>query len=232
MTLLGRAKRLLRRDPDFLPREAYSQDGEDLVLERLLGGKKVGTYVDVGAHHPIRFSNTYLFYRRGWSGINIDAQPGSMVPFQTVRPRDTNIQVGIGSTPGSFPYFRFNEPALNTFDAEEARKKDVEPYNLIEVINVPVRRLADVLDEHVPKGTEIDFLTVDVEGRDLDVLQSNDWSRFRPRLVLAETLRTDLLALGESPVAAYLGGEGYMPVAKVYSTTFFEYSPDSDVSRR
>ena len=57
---------------------SFSQEGEDLVLARIFEGKKNGFYVDIGAHHPTRFSNTHYFYRRGWSGINIDAMPGSM----------------------------------------------------------------------------------------------------------------------------------------------------------
>ena len=57
----------------------YSQEGEDMILGKIFSGQKHGFYVDVGAHHPLRFSNTYLFYLKGWRGINIDAMPGSMV---------------------------------------------------------------------------------------------------------------------------------------------------------
>jgi FkbM family methyltransferase len=219
-----RLKRAVLGDPDSRPREAYAQDGEDLILDRLLRGQVVGTFVDIGAHHPIRFSNTYLFYRRGWRGINVDAQPGSMRPFRQIRSEDTNIEVGVGSTPGSFPYFRFDEPALNTFDPIEAKLKDAKPYHLLEVVNVPVCRLDDILGESLPKGSAIDFLSVDVEGRDLDVLKSNDWGRFRPRFVLAETLRTDLLTLDKCPTVAFLGEVDYTPVCKAYNTTFFERS--------
>jgi FkbM family methyltransferase len=222
MGAIGWIKRVLGRDPNFLPREAYAQDGEDVILERLLDGQTNGFYVDIGAHHPMRFSNTYLFYRKGWHGINIDAQPGSMAPFRRHRQRDTNLESGVGTLPGSFPYFRFDEPALNTFDPAEAKRKDAPPYHLLEVVEVAVRRLDDILNEHLPTGEEITFLTVDVEGRDLDVLQSNDWTRFRPRFVLAETLRADLLSIQEGDVSKFLAGVGYVPIAKAYNTTFFE----------
>lgn len=221
MKLIAALIRLLRGDPNMKPRRCYGQDGEDLILDRLLEGQKIGFYVDVGAHHPVRFSNTYLFYRRGWRGINIDAEPGSMRMFRKHRNRDINVECGVAARSGVFPYFRFNEPALNTFDENEAKLKDQPPYRLIERVDVRVRRLDDLLAEHLPSGQNIDFLTIDVEGKDLEVLESNDWDRFRPRFILAETLRTDILALASCPVVRLLGGKGYRPVAKAYNTTFF-----------
>ena len=73
----------------------FSQNGEDLILNRLLENKSNGFFVDVGAHHPVRFSNTYLSYLNGWNGINIDAMPNSMMIFDKIRPRDINIEVGL-----------------------------------------------------------------------------------------------------------------------------------------
>lgn len=217
-------RRLLRRDLNMVPQTCYGQDGEDLVLDRFLEHQLEGFYVDVGAHHPVRFSNTYLFYRRGWRGINIDAEPGSMQSFRKLRSRDINIECGVAGHGGLMTYFRFNEPALNTFDEGEARLKDKEPYKLIEQVDVPVRRLDDLLDQYMPFGQNIDFMTVDVEGKDHEVLASNDWERYRPRYILAETLRTDMLHLTECPVVKLLASVGYKPVAKAYNTTFFASS--------
>jgi len=215
---------MLGPDPDFKPNHCYGQDGEDLILDRMLDRQATGFFVDVGAHHPVRFSNTYLFYQRGWSGINIDAQPGSMAAFRKYRARDINLEFGVDIAQGSLPYYQFNEPALNTFDAAEARLKDKEPYRITGQVVVPVHRLADVLDKYLPKGMEIDFISVDVEGKDLSVLQSNDWNRYRPRFVLAETLRTELLKMSNCPVVSFMQSNGYLPVAKAYNTTFFERS--------
>lgn len=75
--------------------KSYAQQGEDLILREMLAYAQSGFYVDVGAHHPFRFSNTYLFYKQGWRGINIDAMPGSMKLFDRFRPRDINIQCGV-----------------------------------------------------------------------------------------------------------------------------------------
>ena len=217
-----RAIRRLFRYRDFQPLRSFGQNGEDLILDRMLEKEEAGFYVDVGAHHPVRFSNTYLFYRRGWRGINIDAQPGSMRLFRKHRPRDINIECGVAARAGTLSYFRFNEPALNTFDESEAKLKDVAPYRIVDRVEVGVRPLRDLLAEFLPAGQAIDFMSVDVEGLDAEVLGSNDWNRFRPRIVLAETLRTDILAIASCPTVRLLGEVGYKPVAKAYNTTFFE----------
>ena len=133
----------------------FGQDGEDLTLNRLLNGQKAGFYVDIGAHHPVRFSNTYMFYRRGWNGINVDAEPGSMQLFEKIRPLDRNIESGVAGSPGVMKYFRFNEPALNTFSESEARLKNSYPYSIIDTIEVPVQRLDDLLDKYLPEGQEV-----------------------------------------------------------------------------
>lgn len=221
MTPRSIINRLLMRDPDMAAQLCYGQDGEDLVLDRMMERQQTGFYVDVGAHHPVRFSNTYLFYRRGWRGINIDAQPGSMKKFERVRPRDINIECGVAGSAGCLTYYRFNEPALNTFDAHEARLKDTPPYRLVDTIEVDVERLDTLLARHMPTDVQIDFMSIDVEGKDLEALESNDWTRFRPRFILAETLRTDMLHLADCPVVQLLGGVGYEPVGKANNTTFF-----------
>lgn len=220
-SLLRGIKTMITGDPALKPNLCFGQDGEDLILDRLLDRQAKGFYVDVGAHHPARFSNTYLFYQRGWRGINIDAMPGSMRAFKRLRPRDINIEAGVAGVADQLAYFQFNEPALNTFDADEAQHKNKPPYRLLNTTNVQVERLDRILDQHMPPGQLIDFMSVDVEGKDYEVLRSNDWQRYRPRFVLAETLRTDLLKLRDCPVTDFLITVGYRPIAKAYNTSFF-----------
>jgi len=226
MNIKSLVRTLLRKGPFFEPQQCYGQDGEDLILDRLLEYQAKGFYVDVGAHHPVRFSNTYLFYRRGWHGINIDAMPGSMKQFNRARPRDINIECGVAKQAGTLSYHRFNEPALNTFDTTEAALKDRAPYRLLDKVEVSVQRLDVLLERHLSAGQHIDFLSVDVEGKDLEVLQSNDWGKFRPRFILAETLRTDIMNMDACPIVRYLMDLGYKPVAKAYNTTIFVSAED------
>lgn len=222
MSLRAIASRVLKGDPLRRPRLCYGQNGEDLVLDRLVDGQREGFFVDVGAHHPVRFSNTYLFYRRGWRGINIDAEPGSMAPFAKLRPRDVNVEAGVASAPGSMTYFRFDEPALNTFNPDEAALKDGGAFHVIEKVQVKMLRLDAILAQYLPTGQRIDFMSIDVEGQEIDVFESNDWDRFRPRFLAAETLRTSLLDLGDNEIVKWLVKTGYRPITQAYNTTFFE----------
>ena len=109
--------------------KSYSQEGEDMILRRIFENQENGFYVDVGAHHPKRFSNTYFFYKHGWKGINIDALPNSMSLFKKLRPRDVNIEQPISDNVESLTYYHFNEPALNGF-SKDLSEKGIEMANI------------------------------------------------------------------------------------------------------
>jgi len=222
-------KRLALRVLDFFRfHRSYSQDGEDMVMRALfesLPKNYRGFFVDVGAHHPVRFSNTYHFYRKGWRGINIDATPGSMRSFGWMRRRDINLELGIGAEKGSLTFFCFDEPALNTLSEEVAQERaSGGRYKIIKKVEVPVLPLREVLQQHLPSGTKIDFFSVDVEGMDEMVLRSNDWEVFRPSFILAEDVHFDLNA-GKtygSGVYAFLQEQGYEMAAKTPRTLIFK----------
>jgi len=198
---------------------SFSQEGEDGVLQRLFERKSVGFYVDVGSHHPQRFSNTYRFYLRGWNGINIDPLPGSKARFDALRGRDISLELGISDHPGELVYHAFEEPALNTFDAGVAASRDS---GLISVTKIQVYRLCDVLDQYLSPDQKIDFLSIDVEGLDLQVLRSNNWSNYRPTYVLAEALgMRDVQHVIESDLNQYMSSIGYSLFAKCVNTLFF-----------
>ena len=201
---------------------SYSQEGEDLVLARLLEGRTAGFYVDVGAHHPARFSNTCFFYRQGWHGINIEPAPDALAVFERERPHDINLQSGVAENPGTLTYYVFNDAALNTFD--ESLKRDREAntsYRVVRTIPIPVQRLDTILKRHLPDGQAIDFMSIDVEGLDLQVLRSNDWRAFRARFVLVEALGFKLEQADSDPVHAHMTGVGYELVAKTLNTLFY-----------
>ena len=209
---------------------SYAQEGEDLLLLRMFSDTRSGVYVDVGAHHPFRFSNTQLLHERGWRGINIDARPGSMENFRRFRPLDANLEIGISGARIRLVYHVFAEPALNTFDAELARVRLSQGWKQVCTQTIDCYPLAEILAREVPKlGTRsIDLLSVDVEGLDLEVLRSNDWQRFRPRAIVAEILGTDVASMSDSEVTRFLGSVGYRPYAKlVNSAIFLRNDPDT-----
>jgi len=211
--------------------KAYSQEGEDMILRNIFEGQKKGFYVDVGAHHPKRFSNTYLFYKMGWSGINIDAMPGSMKAFDKIRSRDINLEVAVSDKKETLTYYVFDEPALNGF-SEEISEERIKRGNhrVVDEVRLETSTLEEILDNYLPQGLEIDFLSVDVEGFDLRVLRSNNWQKYRPRFVLVESLEFELEKMDEDNVYRYLKGEGYSLYAKAVTTLVFKRNEDNDLS--
>ena len=207
---------------DVYATKSYSQDGEDMILRRIFGRKSDGFYVDVGAHHPRRYSNTNFFYRSGWSGINIEPNPDAIRIFQRARPRDINLQLGVSDQSGSLNYHQFDEPALNTFDEELAQSRLAKTsYKLKKIVPVRVETLGEILAQHLPANQEVDFLSIDVEGLDLKVLRSNDWARFRPKYVVVEALGVSLEEIKEADAYRFMVAQGYELFAKTFNTLMF-----------
>jgi FkbM family methyltransferase len=142
--------------------------------------------------------------------------------FRAGRRRDINLELGVSDRAGLLKYHVFEEPALNTFD-EKVAKSRVEntPYKLKRVIDVRVERLDDILTDNLPAGRDIDFLSIDVEGLDFKVLQSNDWQRFRPKCVIVEALGTPLEQVRESEVYLFMARAGYELIAKTFNSLIF-----------
>jgi len=209
-------------------RVSYAQEGEDLILSRFFHNRKAGFYVDVGAHHPMRYSNTYLLYRRGWHGINIDAMPGSMKLFQRFRSRDVNIEMAVSDIAGELVFYMFDEPAFNTCSAQLAQQYADLGHPVRRKQHVPCLPLQSILERHAAHCDRIDLLSIDVEGEDMKALTSNDWQRFRPVFVLVEILgMQDMDDVHASEEAKYLSQQGYQVVAKTVNTVFFK---DMDVA--
>lgn len=206
---------------DLYAQKSYSQEGEDMILRRIFEHQSVGFYVDVGAHHPKRFSNTYFFYKRGWKGINIDAMPGSMRLFKLYRPRDVNIEAAISDKSEDLTYFIFNETALNTFDPELAHKRNPDSYKLVTKQIIKTQTLASILRKSLPRDQKIDIVSIDVEGLDLNVLKSNEWELFRPRCVLIEQTKASLNHAQESQAYQFLSSKDYTLFAKTFNTLIF-----------
>lgn len=198
---------------------SYSQSWEDIIVDHLLGDRESGFYVDVGAGHPVIGNNTMRFYRRGWSGINIEPNPDSFAKLEKCRPDDTNLRIGAGAESAFMEYRHFQAGNMSTFSLLEARLSMMEGYKLEDTRVVEVRSLADILEEHAG-GSRIDFMSVDTEGWDLEVLAGNDWSRWSPSVICVETATrhmSDGSGKFNPAVAVLLESLGYH---KVCATSF------------
>jgi FkbM family methyltransferase len=221
-------------------RSYFGQFGEDAVLQNIFrqqawrkamedkAGKvksNAGFYVDIGAFAPLQHSNTYWFYRRGWRGINVDATPGSMHIFKWLRRRDVNLELAVSSKGGELTYYCWGVPnVMNTTSKEAAEEVVRNGGQQPEKIIVKARTLEQILDEYLPKGQTIDFLTVDVENHNFEVIKSNNWSKYKPRLILVEADHdsSEFEAIAASDMTGFLKGYGYRVCAWVKPTIFFE----------
>jgi FkbM family methyltransferase len=203
---------------------SFAQEGEDRILAQWLPDISAGYYVDIGAHHPTRFSNTALLYEQGWRGLNVDPRPGAKALFDELRPRDTTVEVAVGKEAGQLEYFIFDDEALNTLSRDRAESLVATThYRLVRSVLVSVITLAELLDTYLPKFQSIDLMNVDVEGLDMPVLASNDWSRFKPTHLVVEDLGFKRLDEAASATTVqFLGPLGYVPVAKTLRSVFFE----------
>src|SRR5215218_111851 len=200
--LKSRLQQLLLGYHSYAP--SFSSAGEDMILRHVIGSDKMdGFYVDVGAYDPVVGSNTHFFYVNGWRGINVEARPGSRERFQTVRPRDINLEVGVSKEPGSLTYYFISDDStMNSFSREFLEHTGAIGAVTRE-IPVPGMPLCESLERHLPAGQSIDFMSVGVE--------SNDWGRFRPRFVVVEDGEVDA---ERSEIVRFMRGRGYTVCAQ------------------
>lgn len=196
----------------------FSQEGEDLVLQYIFARKADGFYVDIGAHHPKRFSNTHLLYCRGWHGINVDCIPGAMAAFAEARPRDVNLEVGVAAEGGERELYIFSEGALSTFDPGLAEQRVAAGWKLDGVRKVKVMTINSILQDHVPADTCIDVLSIDIEGLDEVVLMTLDFTRFHPTVIVCEVLTSSIEVVENSELVHFLKARGYIVFSKLVNS--------------
>ncbi len=196
----------------------FSQSGEDLMVQAIMNSTikiKNGFYVDVGSYHPTIGSNTHLLYRNGWRGINIDPRPGSKSLFDRERPLDTNLEVGVGSSSGTLTYYFISDTsALNSFSKETIAENGALD-KITREITCPVMTLSEILTKHKPPGREIDFLNIDTEGFEMEVLATLDWVNTRPKIIAVEQNQVTTLAdVMSSQVNALMTKNNYSAMVK------------------
>lgn len=235
MNILNAAKEIFNKNIlIFIKRGniSFSQEGEDVLLMNLLGEKKKGFFVDVGAYHPFEYSNTYIFYNKGWRGINIDPNPLTIKLFNKYRPKDTNIETAVGSKHKSLTYYMFKDSAVNTIDENVSKNNIRLGYKLLEKRKVNVDTLEKILSKHNPKT--IDLMSIDVEGAELEVIRYNNWNKYRPKVLLIEIFnnistkkikREDMWVspeqLIDNPIHKFLCKKGYRFVAKSTASAIY-----------
>ena len=196
-------------------RPTFSQFGEDILCGFFFSRNFKGCYVDVGAFHPMLLSNTYDFYRKGWRGLSIDANPDVAELFTRFRPDDTFIHSAVGKEKGHIEMALFADGAFNCSTDQMANvPEDIR--RTARLVKVPINSLATILAEKNVRA--VDFLNVDCEGNDLNVLQSNDWSRWRPKVICVEDHADDWQ---QSEIVDFMKSVGYSLKYRAVFTSIF-----------
>lgn len=179
------------------PEHHFSQGGEDIILLQILKGynlfKTNGFFVDVGAYHPHYSSNTHKLYELGWRGINIEPRPGSKILFDKLRPRDLNLEIGVSSKSQMLDYYMISEDSrINSFSKEYLA--EIGRSELLKN-NVPVKTLPlkEIFELYPIPEEGIDYLNIDAEGFDLDIILSNDFNFLRPKIISVEVSPINLI---------------------------------------
>jgi FkbM family methyltransferase len=190
------------------PLTSYSQRFEDLYLGCCFPDQRDGFYIDIGAGHPVYDNVSFAFYLRGWRGIAVEPNPWLSQLADGVRPRDRNIRALVGAAEGEAAFHLVNEfHGLSTMIADHARKAESEFGKASQTMTMPVTTLRALCEQHAPASFE--FLKIDVEGVEDDVILGGDWKRFRPKVVVVEALAPYSLAPAWDSWEPILNTHGY-----------------------
>ena len=160
-------------------RGSYAQNYEDIIVDEILN-KNVGTYLEIGAYHPTRLSNTYRFYKKGWRGVVVEPNPSAKKVFMEKRPDDRFMNVGVSESGDILDYYEFLIPALNTFSKEEAERQTMNGHKLIGIQKISTVKIDQLVDRN------IDLLSLDTEGFDKIILYNWPWKKCRPKIICVE----------------------------------------------
>ena len=196
----------------------YSQFAEDVSIVRQFPKGYKGFFVDVGCFHPVKYNNTYRLYKKGWRGINVDIDQIKIDGFRIRRPKDVNIACAVSDKKGEITYWSNGFYSL-TITLDEAFAAGKPGYV---AKKVQTDTLNNIIAGTKYEGRQIDFLTVDVEGHDLNVLQSLDFKEYAPRLIAVETHQVTLDAVMQDDLYQFLIGKGYDMINWVGLTLLFK----------
>ena len=203
-----------------LNKNFYSQFGEDKILFEIIP-KNVsnGFYVDVGCFHPKKYSNTYMLFKRGWYGVNIDMEEDKVQAFNLARPKDFNYLGAISDRIENVKILKNQKFGVSSTVNKDLMRKDL----IIDEIQIKTVTLNSVMNLSPYKGKEIDLLNIDTEGNDFKVLKSLDFNIYNPKIIIIETHLKDIHKIINSEIYKYLFDRNYNLISwNIYSLIFIK----------
>jgi len=214
----------------FISKKKYfSFSGVDIILEKIFINQHKGIYIDVGCQHPIKNSNTYLLYKKGWEGINVDLDKDNIELFKACRSNDHNFNKALSSKVNEVDlYFYHKKSPINTIDKKTSEFQEAE-VSSIKKINTDT--LNNIILNTKYKDRSFDLLSIDVEGHELEVLKGFDLTKFSPKVVVVEYLDLNVSKLEiknlniedilKTEIYKYLVSRNYILVNSIYSDLVF-----------
>ncbi len=201
----------------------------DLLLEHIFKNQSHGFYIDVGCQHPVMNNNTYLLYKKGWNGINIDLDKKNIDLFNFYRKRDLNLNFAISSQEGERDLFFYHDKsAINTVEKSVANYQRAQ---VKEIKKVKTKTLNSIIENSKFNNLTIDFVSIDVEGHELDVIKGFDLKKYKPKVVIIEFLDLSLKKLEiknlniknflKSEIYRYMVDKNYTLVNLIHSDLVF-----------
>lgn len=205
----------------------FAQAAEDIILEHLTQHKQKWFYIDIGANKPIDWSNTYWFYLKEWKWICVEPNKELIRKMKAKRPNDINLQLWVWSSNGEMLFHTFDEDQMSTCDSATVERYKSIWHKVVETYSVPIWTLEKLCDTYVPENQEIDILSVDVEWWDMDVLESNNWEKYRPNFIILETVEYwknwKFTWIKQNDIFdPYLKSKGYDVVSETWINTIYK----------
>lgn len=164
---------------------SYSLNAVDLIIDYIFKNKNNGFYLDVGSQHPISNNNTYLLFKRGWSGINIDLDKKNIDLFNTARPNDINLNLAISSDVAEKKlYFYHDKSPINTLNKVVS---DFQTATVKEIKTIKTTTL-DITLQSLKLNNKIDYMNLDIEGHEMEIFKAFDLSLYKPSVISVEFL--------------------------------------------
>lgn len=198
-------------------KRSFSQCGEDLLVNYVFNLRNIQypTYLDIGANHPFFLSNTALFYQKGCRGVNVEANPGLIAEFRLFRRKDINLNVGVGPADDEMDFYVINDPTLSTFSKTEADQLAATGKYTIQSVEKVKLTTVDKIIQQYCNGLFPDFLSIDVEGLDYDILRSIDFDKYWPKVICVEAAEYSPVGAGtrRTDIIDFLVSKGYYEYA-------------------
>lgn len=205
--------------------KSYSQCGEDCIINFLRNVLELRpfTYLDIGANHPFRMSNTAMFYKAGCSGVLIEPDPLLYRLLKKKRGKDTVLNCGITPIPSTeqLDFYLMDPPSLNTFSLEDAQRYTAMGHEIKEHLKISCHTVMEVIDEYFDSAPTL--ISIDCEGIDQEILESIDFTKVRPEIICIETIeyRNDMTGKKVTEIPEFMSGVGYFPFGDTFINTIF-----------